>query len=63
MPQDNNTLRIILPGKLIDGVAGKAQEGMAVAIQGSAIKWVGPATDAESLNSDGAQRETLNFPE
>jgi len=62
LPQDNNTLRIILPGKLIDGVAGKAQEGMAVATQGSAIKWVGPANEAESLNSDGAQREISNFP-
>ena len=62
MPQDNNTLRVILPGKLIDGVGDKAQEGMAVAIQGNTIKWVGPASQAESLDSNGAQRETLEFP-
>ena len=62
MPQDNNILRIILPGKLIDGVAGKVQEGMAVAFQGSSIKWVGPASQAQSLDSGGAQRETLDFP-
>ncbi|MEE8465165.1 MAG: amidohydrolase family protein [Dehalococcoidia bacterium] len=61
MPQDDQTLRVILPGKLIDGVAGKAQEGMAVAIQGSSIKWVGPASQAESLDSGGAQRETLDL--
>ena len=66
MPQDNNTpnntLRVILPGKLIDGVNGKAREGMAVAIQGSSIKWVGPASEAESLDTGGTPRETLDFP-
>lgn len=61
MPQDNNTLKVIMPGKLIDGVAGQAQEGMAVAIQGSAIKWVGPASETESLDRGGASRETLDF--
>ena len=60
MPQDN-TLRIILPGKLIDGVSDKTQEGMAVAIQGSVIEWVGPASQADSLDSVGAQTETLDF--
>ena len=60
MPQDN-TLRIILPGKLIDGVSDKTQEGMAVAIRGSVIEWVGPASQADSLNSVGAQTETLDF--
>ena len=60
MPQDN-TLRVILPGKLIDGVSDKTQEGMAVAIQGSVIEWVGPASQADSLNSVGAQTETLDF--
>ena len=60
MPQDN-TLRVILPGKLIDGVSNKTQEGMAVAIQGSVIEWVGPASQAESLDSGGAQTETLDF--
>ncbi|MDA0264261.1 MAG: amidohydrolase family protein [Chloroflexi bacterium] len=61
-PLADNTLRIILPGKLIDGVADKVQEGMAVAIQGSAIRWAGPASEAESLDSAGAPRETLHFP-
>ena len=60
MPQDN-TLRVILPGKLIDGVSDKTQEGMAVAIRGSVIEWVGPASQAESLDSGGAQTETLDF--
>ena len=60
MPQDN-TLRIILPGKLIDGVSDKTQEGMAVAIRGSVIEWVGPASEADSLDSVGAQTETLEF--
>jgi len=60
LPQDN-TLKVILPGKLIDGVRDKTQEGMAVAIQGSVIKWVGPASQAESLDSGGAQTETLDF--
>ena len=60
MPQDN-TLRIILPGKLIDGVSDKTQEGMAVAIRGSVIEWVGPASQADSLDSVGAQTETLDF--
>ena len=62
MPQADNTLKIILPGKLIDGVNDKVQEGMAVAIQGSAIKWVGPASEAEILDSAGAGRETFEFP-
>ena len=60
MPQDN-TLKVILPGKLIDGVSDKTQEGMAVAIRGSVIEWVGPASQADSLNSVGAQTETLDF--
>jgi len=66
LPQDNNTssktLRVILPGKLIDGVGDKAKEGMAVAILGNTIKWVGPASEAESLDSNGAHRENLEFP-
>ena len=60
MSQDN-TLRVILPGKLIDGIAGQAQEGMAVAIQGSSIKWVGPTSEAASLSTNGADREILEF--
>ena len=62
MPQDNNSLRIISPGRLIDGVGDKVQEGMAVAIQGKTIKWVGPSSQAMSLDSAGAQRQTLDFP-
>ena len=60
MPQDN-TVRVILPGKLIDGITGRTQEGMAVAVQGSSIKWVGPASEIKSLNTDGAETETLEF--
>ena len=62
MPQADNTLRVILPGKLIDGIGDKVQEGMAVAVQGNTIRWVGPASQAEGLDSDGAGRETLKFP-
>ena len=62
MPQADNTLRVILPGKLIDGIGDKVQEGMAVAVQGNTIRWVGPASQAEGLDSDGAGRETLEFP-
>ena len=62
MPQDDNTLTVILPGRLIDGIDGKVQEGMAVAVRGNTIKWTGPASQAESLDSGGAQRETLHFP-
>ena len=60
MSQDN-TLRVILPGKLIDGIADQGQEGMAVAIQGSSIKWVGPTSEAASLSTNGADREILEF--
>ncbi|PKB70623.1 MAG: hypothetical protein BZY87_08785 [SAR202 cluster bacterium Io17-Chloro-G6] len=62
MPKVDNTLRVILPGKLIDGVHDNVMEGTAVAIQGSSIKWVGPASQAENLDSGGAGREILEFP-
>ena len=62
MPQADNTLRVILPGKLIDGVSDQAQEGTAVAIQGGVIRWVGPASQAEDLDDGGGCRETLEFP-
>ena len=60
MPQDN-TLRIILPSMLIDGIRNQAQKGMAVAIQGTSIKWVGPSSEAANLNTDGADQKTLEF--
>ncbi len=62
MPQDNNTLRVIIPGKLVDGVGTQAQQGKAVAIQSNSIKWVGSAADAASLDSGGATKEILEFP-
>ena len=62
MPQADNTLRLILPGRLIDGVDDQVQEGMAVAVQGNAVRWVGPASEAASLDSGGAEQETLVFP-
>ncbi|HCP24697.1 MAG: amidohydrolase family protein [SAR202 cluster bacterium] len=62
MPQADNTLKVIKPGRLIDGVHDSAMEGTAVAIQGKSIKWVGPVSQAEGLDSGGAARETLEFP-
>ncbi len=62
MPQENNTLRVIIPGKLVDGVGTQAQQGKAVAIQSNSIKWVGSAADAASLDSGGATKEILEFP-
>ncbi len=62
MPQADNTLKVIKPGRLIDGVHDSAMEGTAVAIQGKSIKWVGPVSQADGLDSGGAARETLEFP-
>ena len=62
MPQTDNTLRVILPGNLIDGVSDRVQKGMAVAIQGNVITWVGPASEGLCLDSGGAGMETLEFP-
>ena len=62
MPQADDTLRIILPGKVIDGVQDNVLEGAAVAVQGNTIRWVGPASQVESLDGGGAKRETLEFP-
>ena len=50
-----------MPKRLIDGVSNQAHEGKAVAIQGSAIKWVGPKSEAASLSTNGANRTTLEF--
>lgn len=63
MPQTDNTLQIIIPGKVIDGVHDTAMEGTAVAIQGKTIRWVGPVSQAYGLDNGGAAKETLEFPD
>ena len=61
MPQTNATLTIILPEHLIDGVGDAPRQGMAVAVNGSAISWVGPKGELDNL-APGAGREVLEFP-
>ena len=61
MRQDDKTLTLIIPKRLIDGVSNRAHEDKAVAIQGNSIKWVGPKSEAENLRTDGANRKTLEF--
>ena len=55
-------LTIILPGKFIDGVRNAPQEGMAVAISGGSILWIGRRGELENSRSD-APREILEFPD
>ena len=62
MNDHRNGLTVIFPGKLIDGVSGTAQEGMAVGISEGRILWVGRRGDVEGSQSE-APREVLDYPD
>ncbi len=62
MTGSHSKLTVILPGKLIDGVAESPQEGMAVGFSEGRILWVGRRGHVESSQSD-APREMLEFPD
>ena len=62
MNDHRNGLTVIFPGKLIDGVSGTAQEGMAVGISEGRILWVGRRGDVEGSHSE-APREVLDYPD
>ena len=55
-------MTVILPGRLIDGVATSPQEGMAVGFSEGRILWVGQRGEVESSQSD-VPREVLEFPD
>ena len=61
MPQPD-TIKVLLPGKLIDSVKDTVQEGMAVVVQGSIIRWVGRASEVGTADVGELARETLEFP-
>ena len=61
MTQPLDNLKVIHPGKLIDGVNNAPQEGMAVAFQNGLIVWVGPRGELDNLPNDGGH-EVLAFP-
>ena len=62
MTATETALTVIMPGKLIDGVQDKPQEGMAVAVSDGTILWIGRRGDVEGSQSD-APREILEFPD
>jgi imidazolonepropionase-like amidohydrolase len=59
--QPGDNLKVLVPGKLIDGVKATPQKGMAVAFQNGLITWVGRKGDVENLPDDGS-REISDFP-
>ena len=61
MAQSEANARVILPGKLIDGVAAQPREGMAVVFQAGRITWVGRCGELDA-GSGGQSLETLAFP-
>ena len=62
MSDSSSPLTVILPGKLIDGVAESPLEGMAVGFGEGRILWVGKRGEVENSSSD-APRQVLEFPE
>ncbi len=53
MIQPGDNLKVVLPGKLIDGVKATPQKGMAVAFQNGLITWVGRRGDLEKVSKEG----------
>ena len=62
MSDPTDSLTVIIPGKLIDGVRDTPQEGMAVGISQGRILWIGRRGDVESSQSD-APRVILDYPD
>ena len=62
MTQNGGPLTVVLPGKLIDGVNGKSQEGMAVAFQDGLVSWVGPRGELDNARDHGST-STLEYPD
>jgi len=50
--QPGDDLKVLVPGKLIDGVKVTPQKGMAVAFQNGLITWVGRKGDLESVSKE-----------
>ncbi|MCH8108153.1 MAG: hypothetical protein IIB30_07330, partial [Chloroflexi bacterium] len=42
MTSSNDSITVIQPGRLIDGLGGPPLNNMAVVVRGSRIQWVGP---------------------
>ena len=61
MTNGMDPLLLLRAGRLLDGTGGPAQERMAVLVQGSKIKAVGP--EHELGLPDGAAGEVLEFPD
>ena len=62
MSDPNDSLTVIIPGKLIDGVRDTPQECMAVGVSQGRILWIGRRGDVESSQSD-APRVILDYPD
>ena len=62
MTESPEALTVILPGKLVDGVQGVPQEGMAVAFDSRGILWVGRRGELEGPQGDSTPRRVLEFP-
>ena len=52
MIQHGDDLKVLEPGKLIDGVKATPKKGMAVAFQNGLITWVGRKGDVESVSKE-----------
>ena len=61
MTDPHSDLTVILPDRLIDGVAESPQEGMAVGFSEGRVLWVGKRGDVENSQSD-TPREILEYP-
>ena len=62
MIQSGANLRVVVPGRLIDGVKATPQKGMAVAFRDGVITWVGRKGDLDNLSEEG-KFEVSEHPE